>query len=231
MKISKSVIAVVVLQCSLAAGAILLTPKLTSATTKANLDTLIPTKFGDWTEVPSNQLQVNVFTGAEKGIAQPYDETVMKTYVNRQGEAVMLALAWGAEQNQEVKVHRPELCYVAQGFQIKDMQPHDFNVKSVSGTQVAGHRMLAMSNSRGEAISYWIRIGGLYSEGAVDTRLHIFKEGLKGHVLDGILVRASSIVSARAGSSDLDRAYKLQERFLSDLVAAAPQGQRGILAP
>jgi len=42
----------------------------------------------------------------------------MRAYQNSQGQIVYLALAWGEQQRQEVKIHRPDLCYVAQGFKV-----------------------------------------------------------------------------------------------------------------
>ncbi|MFX5562593.1 exosortase C-terminal domain/associated protein EpsI, partial [Acinetobacter baumannii] len=79
---------------------------------------VIPTQFGQWKEVPSPFLHVNVGLedGTDRSTDQPYDDVLGRTYVNSQGQMVMLALAYAKEQTQDVKIHLPEVCYVAQGF-------------------------------------------------------------------------------------------------------------------
>jgi hypothetical protein len=58
-------------------------------------------------------------------------------------------------------------------------------------------------------------------------RYYIFKEGLKGKAPDGILVRVSQIV-ADLNSGSVAR-YRLQERFIGDLVRAMPTYARRLL--
>ena len=48
----------------------------------------------------------------------PYDDVLMRSYTNAHGEVVMLALAYGRHQRQEIKIHRPELCYTSQGYAV-----------------------------------------------------------------------------------------------------------------
>ncbi len=56
---------------------------------------------------------------AGNGPAKPIPKRRMTTcslrsYVNANGDVVMLALAYGRHQRQEIKIHRPELCYTSQ---------------------------------------------------------------------------------------------------------------------
>jgi len=87
--------------------------------------------------------------------------------------------------------------------------------------------MVVQSASRVEAVSYWIRIGDIFSENAWVTRSHLLEEGLRGHILDGILVRSSQIVAN--AEEDSERSYQLQEDFLSQLVRASPPAVAGLL--
>ncbi len=89
-----------------------------------------------------------------------------------------------------------------------------------------GKRMLVSSPTGGEAVSYWVRIGSIFSESAVDTRWHIFSQGLKGQAVDGILVRASIPVQ-QYQNNDAD--FQLAEKFLTDLVAASSPQLRQML--
>jgi len=75
-------------------------------------------------------------------------------------------------------------------------------------------------------VAYWIRIGALYSESAVDTRRHILLEGLRGRVPDGVLVRASRVI---AHPADAAAAYPSLERFLEELTAAVAPSRRSVL--
>ncbi len=92
---------------------------------------------------------------------------------------------------------------------------------------IEGERMLVQSTARMEAVSYWIRIGGLYSKNPWATRYYIFEQGLKGRALDGILVRVSQLVADPAQVSE--QVYSRQERFVTDLVGALPPAARRLL--
>ena len=83
----------------------------------------IPTSFGDWREVKSAFAQVDptVTRSGETSLNQPYDDILARTYQNSRGEVVMLSLAYGRQQRQEVKIHRPDLCYTAQGFKVASL--------------------------------------------------------------------------------------------------------------
>ena len=212
--------------CVLAAGAAkLLTPRLTAVQNAPDIDSTLPRKFGDWRELPSPISQVSLATGEGPNIDRPYDQTVMRSYVNGKGDTVMLAVAWGAQQRQEVKVHRPDLCYVAQGHKVLSLLPHDFGRLS-GASDVVGKHMVTTSPRAGEVVSYWIRIGTLYSEDALATRLHIFREGLGGHIPDGVLVRASQVIH---NSDEAAAAWPVIDGFLSELIDAVPPETRALL--
>ena len=212
-----------------AAAALALTPSLSYVQDVPSLDQTVPRQFGDWKEVATPYIQVDLSTrrDGETTTEQPYDETVMRAYRNSRGEVVMLALAYGERQRQEVKVHRPDLCYVSQGFRILDLRPTTFDKVNGAKAPFEGKRMLATSRGRMEAVSYWMRIGDLYSENAWETRGYLIKEGLAGRVPDGILVRASRPV---ANAKEAEAAYPQLEAFLAELAAATPERSAALLA-
>lgn len=210
-----------------ALAAVAATPDLVEVTDRVDLEESVPKEFGGWKMLPSGAVQVRLSTGDDTNMNQPYDQTVMRTYVNRDtGEYVHLALAWGRRQRQEVKVHRPDLCYVAQGYKVGSLSQTVFEGVSQRDSAVVGKRMYAANSRSGEAVAYWIRIGDLYSEDALETRLYILGEGLKGRIPDGILVRASRPVRT---AEEADAAYPALERFLKELVVAVPPEVRGYL--
>lgn len=213
------------LMAGAAVASVVARPSLVAIDNAPNLEATVPVAFGDWKLLPNGQMQVSTSTAEEPNQDQPYDQTVMRSYINSQGQVVMLALAWGKKQQQEVKVHRPDLCYVAQGYQVRSLQPASFNLAAQPVAPLGKH-MVAFGSRNGEAVSYWIRIGSLYSEDAWATRLHILKQGFGGRIPDGILVRASQPISE---IGQADAAWPVLDRFLSDLVAAVPPDTRALL--
>ena len=189
----------------------------------------VPAQFGDWKEVAAAAEQVDPGRNAldEPDMDRPYDQVLMRAYGNSHGEVVLLALAYGRNQRQEVKIHRPDVCYTAQGFQLLSRSPVAFPVSGVGGQRVGGMRMLVTAPGRTEAVSYWIRIGDIYTEDAWAIRYHIFRQGLSGRAVDGVLVRVSQIVAGTKAASAAR--YEVQEKFLAELVRALPAPARRLL--
>lgn len=188
----------------------------------------IPKTFDDWKEVPSNQLQMDLVpkNGDERTTDNPYDDVLMRTYVNSKGQQVQLALAYGKSMRQEVKIHRPELCYYAQGFEVKSLLSNDFGIVSTNHQPIVGKNMLAVNQNYQEAVSYWIRIGEMYSQSPWQTRFYIIKRGLVGDVVDGVLVRASVVLT---DGQTPEVSYKLNQQFLKALITHTPKNSRMIL--
>ena len=196
----------------------------------ASLEALIPRTFGEWHEIDQPAVAVDPSrerAGADPTINNPYDDVLLRSYANAGGAIVQLALAYGRRQSQEVKVHRPELCYTALGFQIRHVGHAQFAATGTPNRPIDGVHMLAEAPGRIEAVSYWIRVGRFYSDNAWAIRYHIFEEGLKGRVDDGVLVRASQIVSG--SEPELAASYALQSSFLRALVASLPKSARRLL--
>jgi len=209
------------------AMAFLATPKLIERQDWPVLENTIPQRFGVWRALPNPLVQVSLSTDPETDINQPYDQTVMRSYQDDQGHIIQVAVAWGKRQRQEVKIHRPELCYPAQGMAVQSLTDVNFPLTSISQQPVIGKRMVTKDHSGGtELVSYWIRIGNVYSSSAWQTRMHILKEGLAGHVTDGMLVR----VSQRVGQNqDAAAVFDRQERFAAALVNASPDATKELL--
>ena len=204
-----------------------LTPEQNFKTSIPDFAGMVPKQFGDWKEVPSPYVQIDLATGEDLSTEQPYDAVLMRTYGNPKGEQVMLALAYGRQQRQDVKIHRPEVCYEAQGYSVTGGTPVDFQLSRGTGA-IQGTQLLAQNRQRIEAVSYWIRIGDIFPRSASQSRWYIFREGMSGNVPDGILVRASSVQS---GADGTNRAYQMQQQFLGDLVnALSPESKRLLVA-
>ncbi|MDH0863436.1 exosortase C-terminal domain/associated protein EpsI [Mitsuaria sp. GD03876] len=220
-------VAGVALMLAAAAAAWLATPRLQAMQGAPSLDATVPKAFGDWRVVQDATPQVDVSQGVETVQEQPYDQTVMRTYANSKGEQIMLALAWGERQRQDVKVHRPEVCYPAQGYAVRKLSDAPPIGTAGRAAPVPTTEILAESRGGGyEAVRYWIRIGEMYGGDGMAARWYILNEGFRGRIPDGMLVRASQRLPQ---PGDEARSQALMASFLAELVAAAPAPARAML--
>lgn len=205
-------------------SAVLLRPSISATSQTPQLEQSMPAAFGEWRLLPNPLVQASVVAQGATSTDQPYDEVVSRSYVNSRGDVVMLALAYGKNQRQEVKVHRPELCYPAQGFKVLSLKPAQFDgIRSpLTGQDVTGQRMVVDARGSKEVVSYWIRIGDTYSSNPWRIRWQILEEGLQGRMTDGILVRVSQRMSLEPGA-DLTPHHQRLEGFARDLVASLPE--------
>jgi EpsI family protein len=220
------------LMCVAAVAARIVQPTLHESDHTPQLESSVPAKVGTWSALASPVTLVSLNKSNEPDINQPYDESLLRTYVDGQGHQIAVAVAWGKRQRQEVKIHRPELCYPAQGFAVKQLSDHNFTLKSETSQQaIEGKRMLASDRNGGlEVVSYWIRIGSIYSDSALETRMHILREGLAGRVTDGLLMRVSQRVSGGTSGAELEEVFQRQEKFVEQLVNSVTPATRDFLA-
>ena len=203
-----------------------LRPEARATQNQIYLGALVPDQFGPWRRIQTPFVQIDLSPTREDGAPSPYDRTLMRSYAGPNGEVIMLALAYGAQQRQEVKIHRPELCYVAQGFHVNT--PAAESIALSSGRTLQATRMLAESDHRIEPVTYWIRIGDHISHSAWQSRTSIFRAGLAGHVPDGILVRASQAFPR--GKADIENSFAVQAGFLRDLYQSLDTQARELVA-
>lgn len=224
------VYAILIALCAGAALGSVFQPKHLADPPPEHLSDLIPRTFGDWHAIDQGPAAINPKldrAGAEPSIDNPYDDILMRNYANGNGAIVQLALAYGHRQQQEVKIHRPDLCYTAQGFEIRSVSYARLTDMGRTA-QIDGSHMLASAPGRTEAVTYWIRIGNTYPRTSWAIRYQILKEGLKGNVDDGMLVRASEVLEG--SNSDVTKSYALQASFLRSLVEALPPETRRLLS-
>lgn len=157
---------------------------------KGMLERALPDHFGEWQDVSKNQSGI-VSPDVQAQIDTLYSDTLARSYANRRtGDVVMLSLAYGENQSRSLRVHKPETCYSAQGFQISSTT----NVQlTVLDAKLRIMQLVATQGSRVEYISYWIRSGDDIVRGWIEQNLSTLKHGLKGVIPDGILVRVSTI--------------------------------------
>ena len=103
-----------------AAGlALALTPRLKLADQgpTISLEAMIPKQFGEW-KLEGTIASLIVSPDVQALLDKIYNQTLSRTYINPKGERIMLSIAYGGDQSDTMAVHKPEVCYPAQGFQI-----------------------------------------------------------------------------------------------------------------
>lgn len=216
----------IMLLAALAAQA--LTPLRAAPAATPELDTVVPKHFGRWNEIASPYVQAALATPTPGTTTrdQPYDAILMRGYAADDGARIMLALAYAGEQRQDIKIHRPEVCYPAQGFDLLQQRAVTFPVGAAA--PIPGTRLLVRNRQRLEAVSYWIRTGDAFPRGAWAMRARIFRDGIAGRISDGMLVRVSSVID---DESQAAAAYAQQQNFLASLVQVTTARAPGLLVP
>jgi len=198
------------------------------AKSESNFEKNIPRVINGWVEVQQSTPQVSVVSDEKSLINQLYDDTLMRTYADKDGNQVMVALAYAKEQRQDVKIHQPDICYPAQGYQMQKTDIVSFDqIKTTA--PVIGKRQLYYGQNHFEAVSYWIRVGDRTMTSGLQMRLKIIADGLfKRRLDDGILVRVSSVL---ADDSKTKEAYELHEKFLGEFSSVVEEQSPGLLLP
>lgn len=183
---------------------------------KVVLADVIPTQFGDWTE-DVNQVSAVINPQVDAEIKKIYAQTLSRTYVNRNGERVMLSIAYGTDQRDNLAVHYPEGCYGAQGFNVS---PVRYEVLNSTAGQIPSSRLVASLNNRIEPITYWIVVGEKAVRNSWELKKARLSYALSGLIPDATLIRVSSI------DADSDSAYRLQQGFVDQMLASVSPNMR-----
>lgn len=189
-----------------------LTPKIKAAdaANKLDLETAIPRQFGEW-KIDETIVPLRVSPDVQAALDKVYNQTLSRTYINSKNERVMLSIAYGADQSDNVQVHLPEGCYRGQGFAVGN------KAESVMQTlfgQIPVAKLLATKEVRNEPITYWVVVGGQVARDGWEMKRAKLKYALKGEVADGLLVRVSSI------TPDAEHGYEMQRQFSEALLGA-----------
>lgn len=182
------------------------------------LDRLVPARIGDWRAIEAG----GVVLPAEGDLSdQTYNDVLVRVYQDGAGAAVALLLAYGSLQGRDMQLHRPELCYPAAGFEIRQAETLDLRLPN---EPVISARLLdTASQVRPEQVLYWTRIGDEFPTTQLAQRISVVRHNLAGEVPDGILVRTSTV------AQDGPAALPILRGFIATLVRDAPPATRKLL--
>ena len=188
------------------------TARLADTRAKVNLEQMFPAAFADWKVDTSIPVQL-VAPDVQQLLASIYNQTLSRTYVNGKGQRIMLSVAYGGDQSDATRAHRPEVCYPAQGFQIIGNQ---IGTLATATHALRVRQLVAKAGGRVEPISYWVTVGDYTALSGTEQKLAQLRYTTSGVVPDGMLVRISNI------DTDATASYALHAQFMIQMSRAMP---------
>lgn len=187
------------------------TRHLASGLGPIQLEKSVPLQIGPW-EVQKYQAATVVNPEIDELLGKLYSEILTRTYVHRDtGYRIMLSVAYGGDQSDSLSLHYPDVCYPAQGFQLKGRR--DVLLTTQQGT-IPVRQLHTQMGARHEPVTYWVVIGDRVVSTGVQRKWIQLQYAAQGWIPDGLLFRVSSI------DADTEGAYEQQFAFVR---ALAPQ--------
>lgn len=181
---------------------------------------VVPTTFGAW--VSENAGDPYAVNGEGTLSAKLYNELLVRQYFNTDtGVGVMMLMAYGGRQSDELQLHRPEVCYPAFGFNVTRNERVALPLsRSVS---VPARRLAAEKEGRIESIIYWSRMGELLPQDGGQQRSARLKIAMQGIIPDGLLSRFSM-----TGNNPQQQWLEIAG-FVGELIGAVAPARRNAL--
>lgn len=183
-----------------------------------DFEVIVPKTISGWSQ-RGGGLQL-VDPDMQGSLDKIYNQTLSRTYVNKDGQSIMLSIAYGVDQRDSMSVHKPEVCYPAQGFVVHKQWKDELD----TGYGVIPAKFLETSmQMRREFVIYWILLGDEVVATGMKRKLKQLEYGLSGVIPDGLLFRTSSI-----GNNEEDE-FELQKAFITQLLGAINRSDRQLL--
>jgi EpsI family protein len=192
------------------------TKKISDQGPRVEVESLVPKHFGDWREELVVSAHI-VDPRQKEVIDRIYSQTLSRTYVNSNGYRIMLSIAYGIDQSDSMQLHKPEVCYPAQGFTLHGKKN---DLLQLSDSSMPVTRVATANGQRREPVTYWTTVGNQVVKGGVHKKLVEMSYGLTGKIPDGMLVRISSIDANTGG------AYEMHDRFAGELIRSLAPATR-----
>jgi EpsI family protein len=177
---------------------------------------IIPTKLGRWKFVASSGVVVPPQDQLQSAL---YSDLLTRIYSDGD-RAIMLLIAYGANQTGFLQVHRPEFCYTAAGFKLSN--PREHTIQLAPNATIRAKSLDASRDGVIERLVYWTRIGDDMPLSWTEQKLTIAEDNLRRIIPDAALVRVSTIVQSE------EQATRSIDDFVRTLIRAVPPFQRPI---
>ena len=208
--------------CVVAAGAAyVLKPKRhVSLMGQGKLDEIVPRTLGQWSSRDTSDL---VAPQTEDSLsAKIYGQTIERIYQDAStGAEVMMLMAHGDTQSNELQLHRPEVCYPAFGFELSENT--QVQLRLPGDVAIPARQLVANAPGRRETVIYWSRLGEFLPVDGTQQQLARLRTAFDGYIADGLLARFSALGPEPA------LALTVLERFIPALVMSVPEYNRSAL--
>jgi len=181
---------------------------------------MIPRQIGEW-KIDTSIVPIEPSPEVKALLNKIYNQTLSRTYVDPAGRRIMVSIAYGGDQSDSMQVHKPEVCYAAQGFEVFDIVA---GILLTKYGELPVKRLIATQGNRNEPITYWVVVGDKAILSGMKQKFAQLSYGLTGKVPDGFLVRVSSI------DRDRQSAYQQQEEFINSMLGAMSETNRARIA-
>lgn len=182
------------------------------------LDSVVPRKFDGWTSRDVSDL---VAPKEDSLASRLYGETVGRVYSNDSAVQIMMLLAHGGTQNDDLQLHRPEICYPFFGYAItRDVA---IQLPVAPGVVLPCRSLVAEAPDRRETIVYWTRLGEYLPLDRKQQQFDRLQTAIHGEIADGLLSRLS------VGGGDPDVAAGAIQAFIPQLIRAVAPANRAVL--
>jgi EpsI family protein len=184
------------------------------------LNEILPPGLDDWSSRDVSDLVAP--ETPDSLMARLYGETVGRIYHQQStGDEVIMLMAHGDVENNELQLHRPEVCYPAFGFAIAENTPLSLSLSK--GVTIPCRRLVSKSSERQETVLYWTRLGEAFPTTVTEQRVERLRTAMHQYIPDGLLARFSVAGSDKAAS------LAIMERFIPKLVMHVAANQRRAL--
>jgi EpsI family protein len=184
------------------------------------LSQIVPAAFAGWNSRDVSDLVAPAPEGSLQ--ARLYGQTVERLYQNAaDGAEVMVLIAYGDSQTNDLQLHRPEVCYPAFGFEI--VGSRDLSLPLAGGVNLPSRALAAAAPNRRETIVYWTRLGAYLPTSVAQQRVDRLRTSMSGVISDGVLARCSCL------DPDFASAVASLEAFVAGMVLATPAAERAVL--
>jgi EpsI family protein len=184
---------------------------------KAKLEDVLPVRIGRWTFVSSSGLVVPPEDQLARAL---YSQLLTRTYMDPDGNGIMLLVAQSGSQSGILQIHRPEFCYTAGGYRLTPSVPHPVQLP---GRELPALSISATREARTEQIVYWTRIGSHLPLSWTQQRIAVAMDNLKGYIPDAVMVRVSTY------GNDKPLALAQVDEFIRALLASVKPDIRRVL--
>jgi EpsI family protein len=183
-----------------------------------DLAAMIPEHFGRWKWIPSSSAGV-VNPQQDALSALIYTQTLTRIYRNEiDGQSMMLSIAYGTDQRDDLQVHYPEVCYPAQGFDV--LSNTKASISTPQGKLMVRRMETRLNVNRNEPVTYWAMLGDKVVLDSMQKKITEMRMSWAGKRADGLLFRVSTVDERN------DRAFAGETRFITDLLNELPVSDR-----